>query len=157
MKITRAPCARYTKGKFYAMYRSMEYLLPQSLYRISSPLVAKRTNTLLTTFVVNVRWLFPFSQPQHIDLEHCAALSHTLALLQQLFIYRVASNATISSELLHARSLICSRIPELFKLRHPSANALKIFLTHPYYYEIFILHEIFSHEIFSTQIFSTLQ
>ena len=42
------------------------YFLPQSLYRILCPLVAKRTNTLLTTFVVNVRRLFPsFSQPQH--------------------------------------------------------------------------------------------
>jgi len=31
----------------------------QSLYRMSCPLVA-RTNTLLTTFVVNVPWFFPF-------------------------------------------------------------------------------------------------
>ena len=51
MKITS--CAQYTKSKFNAMYRSVEYLLPQSLYRISCPVVA-RTNTLLTTFVVNV-------------------------------------------------------------------------------------------------------
>jgi len=72
------------------------------LYRICCPVVAKTTNTLLTTFAINVRRLFPsFSQPQHIDLEHCVALSHTSALLQQLFMYRVASSATISSELLH--------------------------------------------------------
>jgi len=71
---------------------------PQSLCRISCPLVTKRTNTLLTTFVVNVRRLFPsFSQPQHIDLERCAALSHTPALPEQLFIYRVASNAASES------------------------------------------------------------
>jgi len=56
-KITRALCAQYMKSKFNEMYRSMEYLLPQSLYRILCPLVAKRTNTLLTTFVVNV-WRF---------------------------------------------------------------------------------------------------
>ena len=103
MKITSALCAQYTKGKFNMMYRSTEYLLPQSLYRILCPLVAKRRNTLLTTFVVNVRQLFPsFSQPQYIDLEHCAALSHTPALIQQLFMYRVASNATIHSKLPHA-------------------------------------------------------
>ena len=76
--------------------------------------------------------LFPsFSQPQHIDLECCAALSHTPALLQQLFIYRVVLSATISSEHPNARSLTCGRIPELFKQCRPSANTLKIFLAHP--------------------------
>jgi len=77
-------CAQYTKSKFDAMYRSTEYLLPQSVsHWVSCPLVAKRTNTLSTTFVVNVRRLFPsFSQPQYIDLERCATLSHTPALLK---------------------------------------------------------------------------
>jgi len=44
---------QYMKVRVNAMYRSMEFFSPQSLYRISCPLVA-RTNTLLTTFVVNV-------------------------------------------------------------------------------------------------------
>jgi len=35
----------------------------------------------------------------YIDLERFVALSHIPALLQKLFIYRVASNATISSML----------------------------------------------------------
>jgi len=118
-KITCALCTAHEK--FNAMYNSMEYLPRQSQYRISCPLVAKRTNTLWTTFMVNVRWLFPFfSQPQHIDLECCATLSHTPVLLQQLppislYIYMVALNATISSELLHARSLTRGQIPELFE------------------------------------------
>ena len=125
----------------------------QSLYRISCPLVAKRTNTLLTTFVVNVRRLFPsFSQPQHIIL-NVVQLSHTL---HQLFIYKVASNAAISSELPHARSLTCGWIPELFKRRHPSANTSKIFLARPYNYEILFTRN-FSYEIFSTWIFSNLR
>ena len=66
------------------------------------PPCRKTTNTLLTTFTINVWRLFPsFLQPQHINPEHCVALSHTPALLQQLFMYRVALSATISSELLH--------------------------------------------------------
>jgi len=153
MKISHV-CAPYTKGKFNAMYRSMEYLLPPSLYRILCPFIAKRTKTLLTTFVVNVQRLFPsFSQPQHIDLERCAALSHTPALLQQLFMYRVASNATISSELpMHATSLTRGWIPELFKRRRPSANASKIFIAQSYNYEIF-LSEIFLMKYFQLEYF----
>ena len=125
-KITLALCAQYTISKFNTMYRSTEYLLSQSLYRISCPLIAKGPNTL-TTFVVNVRQLFPsFSQPQHIDLERCAALSDTPALLKQLFIYRVASNAAISSELPHARSLTHGRIPELFKRLLPTCQKFSL-------------------------------
>ena len=153
--------------KFNAMYRSKENLLPQSLYRILCPLLAKRTNTLLTTFVVNVRRLVPsFSQPQHIDLERCAALSRTPALLEQLFIYRVASNAAISSELYrvasnaaisselpHARSLTRGRIPELFEWHRPSANALKIFLACLYNYKIFFLWNIFNLNIFQFTVY----
>jgi len=39
----------------------------------------------------------------------------------------------------------------MFKRRHPSANALQIFLAHPYNY--IFLHQISSYEIFSTRIF----
>ena len=42
MKITCALLCTVHKSKFKVMYRSTEYLLPQSLYRISRPLVAKR-------------------------------------------------------------------------------------------------------------------
>ena len=78
--ITRA--LLYTKVRVNAKYRSVEYLLPQSLYRISCPLVARRTNTLLTTFVVNVPMMIvPVFFYSHgisyaIDLECCVA--HTL-------------------------------------------------------------------------------
>ena len=96
MKITRELCTQYMKSKFNLQI----YGVSSPPYRISCPLIAVRTNTLLTTFVVNVRRFFLcFSQPQHIDLERFAALSHTPALLQKLFIYRVASNPTISSML----------------------------------------------------------
>ena len=93
---------------------------------------------------------------QHIELECCAALSHTPALLEQLFIYRVALNAAISSELPHARSLTHARIPELFKRCCPSANVLKFSLP-AHITTKFILHEIISYEIFSTRIFSNLR
>jgi len=90
------------------------------------------------------------SQLRHINLECCEALSHTPGLLQQLFIYRVASNATISSKLPHARSLTRGQIPELFKRHHPSANVLKIFLAHSYNYEIFFTRDFFLRNIFNS-------
>jgi len=64
---------------------------PQSLYRISCPLVAK-TNTLLPTFVVNVPWLFLFflqSRHRSIDLDRWAAhtiLHFSSSCLSHLFI-----------------------------------------------------------------------
>jgi len=108
--------------KFNAMFRSTEYLpTMQSLYRISFPFIAKRTNTLWTIFVVNVWWLFPFFFHSYsISILNVVQLYHTLqrfssSCLLYLFIYMVGSNATISSKLLHARSLTRCRIPELFK------------------------------------------
>ena len=86
-------------------------------------------------------------------------LSHTPALLQQLFMYRVASSATISSELLHACFIDLShgRIPELHvQMTSPFRQRVKIFLAHPYNYEIFFT-QFFSYEIFSTRIFSNLR
>jgi len=93
---------------------------PQSLYRMTCPLVARRMNTLLTTFVVNVPWLVPFSffHSHGISTLNVVRLSHTLqhfssSCLSHLFIDMVAVNATISSELLNARSLTRGRIHDV--------------------------------------------
>jgi len=101
-------------------------------------------------------------QPQHINLERCAALSHTPALLQQLFIYSVALNAAISSELPHARSLTSGRIPELFKRHRPSANTRQKFsllarITMKFYYTKFFLRNIFNLNIFQFTVYNIPQ
>ena len=56
----------------------------QSLYRISCPLIARRTNTLLTTFVVNVallQQLPPTSLCIHGSRESTLDLSHAVEFL----------------------------------------------------------------------------
>ena len=160
-KITRALLCTVHGSQFNTMYRSTEYLegfSHQSLYGISCPLVARRTNTLLTTFVVNVHDCSQFFHSHGILTLNVVRLSRALqrfssSCLLYLFIYMVALNTTISSELLHARSLIRSRIPELFKWCHPSANTLKLFLAHPYNYAIFLHETFFFWNIFSSNIF----
>jgi len=62
--------------------------------------------------------IFTKSQHRCIYLECCVA--HTLyrtspAAASHISIYMLAANATISSKLLHTRSLTRGRIPELFK------------------------------------------
>jgi len=119
------------KIKFNAMYRATNYLSPQSLYRILCPLIARRMNTLLTTFAVNVPWLFAFFHRHGISTLNAVWLSHTLqqfssSCLPHLFIYMVAVKATICSKLLQAISLTRGQISELFKWCHPSANMWKM-------------------------------
>ena len=71
---------------------------------------------------------FFFLQSRHrsIDLDCCAAHTLSSSCLLHLFIYMLAVNATISSELFHARSLHTRSNSVLFKWHHPYANVLKV-------------------------------
>ena len=132
---------------------------PKSLYRMLCHLVARRTNTLSTTFVVNFPWLFPIFFHSHgISTLNVVWRSHTLqhsssSCLPHLFIYMVAANATISSKLLNARSLTHGQIHDV-TLR-PTCTHVKKFS--PPVTTKFFLHEILTYEIFSTRIFSNLR
>ena len=70
----RALCTVYEN--FNATFRSTEYLPHLSLYRISCPFIAKRTNIFWITFMVNVQWLFPFFHSNSMSILNIVWLSH---------------------------------------------------------------------------------
>jgi len=108
-----------------AMYRSMEYLPPVTVQDIVPP--RRKNEHTRDNHRGKCPQIFPgffFLRSRHrirsIDLDRCAAhtLEHFSSIcLSHLFIYMLAANATISSEVLHTkyRSLTCGRIHELFK------------------------------------------
>ena len=68
------------------IYRSTEYLLPPVTVQDVVPPRTKKNEHTLDNLRGKCPMIVPdfFSQSRHIDLERCAALSHTPALLQQL-------------------------------------------------------------------------
>ena len=134
------------------MYRSTEYLLPQSLYWISCPLITKRTNTLLTTFVVaKCPTIAPvlFTATVYQPWTLCVSLTHSSTSPAALYI-QGSFECNNLFQTPHARSLTRDRIPELSR---PSANVLKIFLAHPYNYKFFFCMKFFPMKYFQLEYF----
>jgi len=97
----------------------MEYLLPPVTVQDIVPPRRKKNEDTPDNFRGKCPMIVPaFFYSHGIDLStlNVVRLIHfSSSCLSHLFIYILATNATISSELLHARSLTRGRIPELFE------------------------------------------
>ena len=103
------------------MYRSMEYLLPPVTVQDIVPPRRKKNEHTPDNLRGTCPMIVPFFYKHGIDLAtlHVVRLIHSstspAAASHISFTYMLAANATIASELLHARSLTHGQIPELFK------------------------------------------
>ena len=143
--------------KFNMTYRSTEYLLPQ-VTTVQDVVPPRRKNEHTLD---NLRGKCPMIVPDFSAVTAyrpwtlCGSLTHSsTSPAAASHIYMVAENATISSQLLSARSLTHGRIHDV-TLRPMYMHAVKKFS--PSVTTKFFLHEILSYEIFSTRIFSNLR